>query len=57
MPPDKAYGNKNSEGNWTGMIGMITRNEADVAVADIVMNPIRISVINFIAPLLNQKYV
>ena len=34
-------------GHWKGMIGMLHRNEVDVAVADFFMTPIRNTVVDF----------
>ncbi|KAF1390935.1 hypothetical protein PFLUV_G00063270 [Perca fluviatilis] len=38
---DNRYGVKDSSGNWNGMIGEITRGEADLAVAPLTLTAIR----------------
>jgi hypothetical protein len=39
-------------GKWNGMIGVITRNEADAAVAAFSMSPFRNPVLDFLKPLM-----
>jgi hypothetical protein len=39
-------------GKWNGMIGVITRNEADVAVAAFSMSSFRIPVLDFLTPVM-----
>ena len=39
-------------GQWKGMIGMVHRNEVDVAVADFFPTPLRQNVVDFTAPIL-----
>ena len=43
------------DGKWTGMLGMIKRNEVEVAIADISMNPDRGANFDFTDPVLEVK--
>ena len=43
------------DGKWTGMLGMIKRNEVEVAIADISMNPDRGASFDFTDPVLEVK--
>jgi hypothetical protein len=42
-------------GKWNGMIGVITRNEADVAIAGFSMSQYRIPVLDFLTPLVVER--
>ena len=41
------YGGKNEDGSWSGMVGMLHRNEADIAVADFTPTNERYEVVDF----------
>ena len=43
-------------GQWKGMIGMIHRNEVDVAVADFFPTPVRHTVVDFTTPMFWTPY-
>ena len=49
------YGSQ-KEGDWTGMIGMLHRNEADIAVADFTTTKERYEVVDFSITLDTYKY-
>ena len=42
------YGSKNENGDWTGMIGMLHRNEADIAIAQFTPTKERYEIVDFI---------
>ena len=50
---DKAYGVKNKNGEWNGMIGEILRGEADLAVADLTITSKREEAVDFTLPFMN----
>ena len=43
----KAYGLLQEDGHWSGLVGMVHRNEADIAVADFMPTRAREEVVNF----------
>ncbi|NXA52025.1 GLRK protein, partial [Nothocercus julius] len=49
---DGQYGAVSSKGNWTGMIGEIIRQEADIAVAPLTVTSAREEVVSFTTPFL-----
>ncbi|XP_010223784.1 PREDICTED: probable glutamate receptor [Tinamus guttatus] len=49
---DGQYGAISSKGNWTGMIGEIIRQEADIAVAPLTVTSAREEVVSFTTPFL-----
>ncbi|XP_015738046.1 probable glutamate receptor isoform X1 [Coturnix japonica] len=49
---DGKYGAISSNGNWTGMIGEILRQEADIAVAPLTVTSAREEVVSFTTPFL-----
>ncbi|NXL03610.1 GLRK protein, partial [Mesembrinibis cayennensis] len=49
---DGQYGAVSSSGNWTGMIGEILRQEADIAVAPLTVTSAREEVVSFTTPFL-----
>ena len=44
---DGGWGSVNDEGTWTGMIGMILRNEIDVAISDFYVTEARSRVVTY----------
>ena len=44
-------------GNWKGMVGMVHRNEVDVAVADFFPTPVRYSAVDFTSHLTSTGWV
>ncbi|KAF6017885.1 hypothetical protein EB796_023824 [Bugula neritina] len=53
LVPDGSTGLPLSNGSWTGMIGMLMSNQADLAVGDVTINYERSSVIDFTKPFMN----
>ncbi|NWS54334.1 GLRK protein, partial [Chunga burmeisteri] len=49
---DGRYGAVSSNGNWTGMIGEVLRQEADIAVAPLTVTSAREEVVSFTTPFL-----
>ncbi|KAG8178198.1 hypothetical protein JTE90_025963 [Oedothorax gibbosus] len=47
LPVDGQFGVPQPDGNWTGIIGMIQRDEADLSVAHLAMNLQRLQVVDF----------
>ncbi|GFY56164.1 acetoacetyl-CoA synthetase [Trichonephila inaurata madagascariensis] len=45
---DAEWGQLKDDGNWTGIIGLVHRNEADIAIAHLTMSPERSSVADFL---------
>jgi hypothetical protein len=44
-------------GTWLGMIGMVARKEVDAAVGGLTLFRSRLAVVDFLLPLLIDKYV
>lgn len=55
MVPDGSYGTPAPGGRWNGMIGELLANRADVALAPMIISPIRRSVIDFSAPFMVEN--
>ncbi|XP_042241496.1 probable glutamate receptor [Homarus americanus] len=51
-PPDGAWGAPDSNGVWNGMIGMVKRNEADLAMGPFGITEARAKVVEFSQPIL-----
>ncbi|GFS74566.1 lig_chan-Glu_bd domain-containing protein [Trichonephila clavipes] len=47
IPDDKEWG-KFVDGQWTGMIGMVHRNEADIALGDLTVSDPRFKIVDFV---------
>ncbi|KAG7162386.1 Glutamate receptor U1-like 8, partial [Homarus americanus] len=50
-PSDLSYGIKKADGTWSGMVGMVTRKEADLAVGFFGMSASRSEAVEFMYPL------
>ena len=50
IPSDRKYGSRLPDGNWTGIIGMVSRSEADLSVGKISLFEERTEVVNFSDP-------
>ncbi|XP_054154145.1 glutamate receptor ionotropic, kainate 2-like [Oppia nitens] len=50
---DNAYGIKDENGNWNGMIGELIRNEADIAIVDLTISSKREEAVDFTQPFMN----
>ena len=49
------WGYQLNNGTWTGAIGLLTTNEADIAAAELVMTTDRIDAIDFTTPVYSTK--
>ncbi|XP_071545480.1 glutamate receptor ionotropic, kainate 4-like [Panulirus ornatus] len=56
VSPDRLWGFKRVDGSWTGMIGMVKREEVDVAFAPFGVTSTRAKVIDFTHPVLIQYW-
>ncbi|XP_064635837.1 glutamate receptor ionotropic, kainate 1-like [Lineus longissimus] len=54
LPADKQYGSLNSDGSWTGMVGMVVRGEADIAVSPLTATAVRATAIDFTIPFMQD---
>ena len=52
---DGAWGSLKDDGTWSGMVGMILRDEVDIAVADFFITLDRSFVVDFSIPLMSSK--
>ncbi|XP_047468311.1 glutamate receptor U1-like [Penaeus chinensis] len=55
-PPDGAWGAPNSDGDWNGMLGMIQRNEVDLALGPFGLTESRAKVAQFSQPIMIDYY-
>ncbi|XP_069190898.1 uncharacterized protein [Procambarus clarkii] len=55
-PPDGSWGIKREDGSWSGMVGMVIRQEVDVAVGPFALSGIRSEVVDFTEPFLTDYY-
>ncbi|KAF8763768.1 Glutamate receptor ionotropic like protein [Argiope bruennichi] len=49
-PPDSEMGRKTKDGNWTGLVGMVYRGEADITVGSLAMTYPRTQAVPFSVP-------
>ncbi|GBL89854.1 hypothetical protein AVEN_179623-1 [Araneus ventricosus] len=54
FPPNLNYGKKDENGNWSGIIGMVQRGEADLGIGQIAVTRERMEVVDFSVPYTNQ---
>ncbi|GIY07306.1 glutamate receptor ionotropic, kainate 1 [Caerostris extrusa] len=47
VPEDGLFGNRLEDGNWTGVVGLLQRNEADMAFSYLSMNYERYLILDF----------
>ncbi|XP_068216708.1 probable glutamate receptor [Palaemon carinicauda] len=50
QPPDRVWGVAGADGNWTGMLGMLQREEVEMAVGPFAVSRARETVCDFSAP-------
>ncbi|KAL7640260.1 UNVERIFIED_CONTAM: hypothetical protein RMT77_009674 [Armadillidium vulgare] len=55
-PPDGGWGIPNNDGSWSGMIGMVQRNEADFALGPFGLTDSRSKIVEFSTPILIDYY-
>ena len=53
---DGGWGSPNDDGTWTGMIGMILRDEVDVAISDFYVTAERSMVIDYSKKIVEMLY-
>ncbi|XP_071540849.1 probable glutamate receptor [Panulirus ornatus] len=46
-PPDGTFGTKEADGSWTGMVGMVGRNEVDIGVGPFSLSGVRAEVVDY----------
>jgi hypothetical protein len=44
-------------GTWDGIVGIMARREADVTSVELTMDPLRSEVVDYIVPLINDRFV
>ncbi|XP_055941762.1 glutamate receptor ionotropic, delta-2-like [Argiope bruennichi] len=47
-PEDGEWGQKTSDGNWTGIVGLVHRNNADIAIGHLTITPERLAAADFL---------
>ena len=52
---DGQYGIETENKTWTGMVGMLSRKEADIAIACLTINNARLKVIDYTVPVFRDK--
>jgi hypothetical protein len=55
LPKENAYGKLLKNGSWVGVMGLMARNEVDVTAVELTMEPMRSDVVDYIAPLANDR--
>jgi molybdate-binding protein len=50
------YGKQMENGSWDGIMGLMERGEADVTSVELTMESKRSETVDYIAPLLNDRY-
>ncbi|XP_015913070.1 probable glutamate receptor [Parasteatoda tepidariorum] len=55
VPSDLSYGSRDASGNWTGMLGMLQRNEADMGFSYLGITEEHSKVVDFSAPYFNLE--
>ncbi|XP_054715427.1 glutamate receptor ionotropic, kainate 5-like [Uloborus diversus] len=56
VPEDNEWGRINKNGSWTGLIGMLQRNEADFAISSVSVTEERSFAVDFSVPYVIEKY-
>nr|XP_053652047.1 probable glutamate receptor [Cherax quadricarinatus] len=52
IPPDGTYGTRTVDGTWTGMVGLVNREEADISIGPLSMTATRTQAVDFTWPVL-----
>ncbi|XP_071524147.1 glutamate receptor ionotropic, delta-2-like [Panulirus ornatus] len=50
-PPDGAWGAKQADGSWTGMVGMVKRKEIDIGLGPFGVTAVRAEVVDYTRPI------
>ena len=56
-PSDEEYGRLLTDGNWSGLVGMLTRGDADLIIDDISITESRKQVIDFSMPFFVDRWI
>ncbi|XP_069951463.1 glutamate receptor ionotropic, delta-2-like [Cherax quadricarinatus] len=51
-PPDGSWGTQQADGTWTGMVGIVKREEADIGLGPFGMSAMRAGVVDYTRPIL-----
>ncbi|XP_069188806.1 glutamate receptor U1-like [Procambarus clarkii] len=54
VPTDGTFGSKQDDGTWSGMVGMVSREEADIAIGPFGLTESRTEVVDFTWPITIQ---
>ncbi|XP_042242544.1 probable glutamate receptor [Homarus americanus] len=54
VPPDNSFGSKQTDGSWSGLMGMVVREKADFALGPLSLSAARAEVVDFTMPLTIQ---
>ncbi|GFG31548.1 hypothetical protein Cfor_00459, partial [Coptotermes formosanus] len=55
LPPENVYGKQMKNGSWNGIMGLMARKEVDVTSVELTMEKMRSEVVDYIAPLINDR--
>ena len=55
LPKENAYGKRMKNGSWDGVMGLMASSEVDVTCVELTMETIRTDVVDYIAPLTNER--
>ena len=55
MPEDNTFGFLSENGTWSGLMGTLVNQQADVALTLMVMSESRLNALNFLPPLWELK--
>ncbi|XP_071545451.1 probable glutamate receptor [Panulirus ornatus] len=54
--PDRAWGSRKSDGSWSGMVGLVTRESADIGVGPFSTSSSRAEVVDFTWPVSQDQW-
>lgn len=57
LTPENVYGKQMENGSWDGVMGMMARGEVDATSVELTMEPMRSEAVDYIAPLINDRFV
>ena len=57
MSPDGGAGTKYKNGIWTGLVGMLVKLQVDMVTIPLMLNKVRMEVIDYFIPFLQDRYV
>lgn len=56
LPPENVYGKQMKNGSWDGIMGLMARKEVDVTSVELTMDSTRSEAVDYIVPLINDRY-